>query len=156
MGLSSATRCEIVSFLLNRLSFFPALVKKRPFSKTGSGQTSGKLRKGRVSHAQGSLKGDCAVLREHIFLTSKLRPQDSGYEKTLKAFHATVDRLGVDYLDLYLIHWPGTAKLAPTSPKHKENRLGSWVKITLICLPCPALPCLSACWLATAVDGQTS
>jgi tRNA U38,U39,U40 pseudouridine synthase TruA len=145
----------------NRLFFAqPSLLfslhrmKKRPFAQTGSGQTSGELRQGRVSHAQGSLKGDCAVLREHIFLTSKLRPQDSGYEKTLKAFHATVDRLGVDYLDLYLIHWPGTAKLAPTSPKHKENRLGSWVKITLTCLPC--LPCLSTCRLARWTDFLTT
>ena len=83
---------------------------------------------GAVLRDEGSLKGDRAVHREHIFLTSKLRPQDAGYDKTLKAFDASIERLGVDYLDLYLIHWPGTAKLAPASPAHKENRLGSWVK----------------------------
>jgi diketogulonate reductase-like aldo/keto reductase len=82
---------------------------------------------GAVLRDEGSLKGDCAVPREQIFLTSKVRPQDAGFDRTLNAFSASLDRLGVDYLDLYLIHWPGSAKLPPTSPAHKENRLGSWV-----------------------------
>ena len=81
---------------------------------------------GALLRDEASLKGDGAVLRERIFLTSKLRPQDAGYEKTLKAFNDTLLRLGADYLDLYLIHWPGTAKLPPTSAQHKINRLGSW------------------------------
>ncbi len=82
---------------------------------------------GAVLRDEGSLKGDCAVPREQIFLTSKVRPHDAGFDRTLNAFSASLDRLGVDYLDLYLIHWPGSAKLPPTSPAHKENRLGSWV-----------------------------
>ena len=81
---------------------------------------------GALLRDEASLKGNGAVPRERIFLTSKLRPQDAGYEKTLKAFNDTLTRLGADYLDLYLIHWPGTAKLPPTSAQHKINRLGSW------------------------------
>lgn len=44
--------------------------------------------------------------REEIFVTSKLWNTDRGYETTLKAFEKSLKNLGLDYLDLYLIHWP--------------------------------------------------
>jgi diketogulonate reductase-like aldo/keto reductase len=44
--------------------------------------------------------------REQVFLTSKLENDDHGYESTLAACRETLDNLGTDYLDLYLIHWP--------------------------------------------------
>jgi 2,5-diketo-D-gluconate reductase A len=44
--------------------------------------------------------------REDVFLVTKLWNSEQGYDKTLKAFDASVAKLGVDYLDLYLIHWP--------------------------------------------------
>lgn len=46
------------------------------------------------------------VKREDVFLTSKVWNTDQGYDSTLKAFEASLERLGTDYLDLYLIHWP--------------------------------------------------
>jgi 2,5-diketo-D-gluconate reductase A len=46
------------------------------------------------------------VPREDVFLVTKLWNSEQGYDKTLKAFDASVAKLGVDYLDLYLIHWP--------------------------------------------------
>lgn len=46
------------------------------------------------------------VAREDIFLTSKLWVADQGYEKAKKAFEKTLNKLGTDYLDLYLIHQP--------------------------------------------------
>jgi diketogulonate reductase-like aldo/keto reductase len=46
------------------------------------------------------------VPREEIFVTSKLWNSDQGYDSTIKAFEASLERLGMDYLDLYLIHWP--------------------------------------------------
>ncbi len=46
------------------------------------------------------------VDREDIFLTTKLWNSDQGYEPALKAFDASLGRLGLDYVDLYLIHWP--------------------------------------------------
>lgn len=46
------------------------------------------------------------VVREDIFVTSKLWNTDQGYDSGLRAFEASLDRLGLDYLDLYLIHWP--------------------------------------------------
>jgi len=46
------------------------------------------------------------IKREEVFITTKLWNSDQGYEKTLKAFENSMERLMVDYLDLYLIHWP--------------------------------------------------
>jgi len=45
------------------------------------------------------------VSRSEIFLTSKVWTSDYGYNNTLKAYDMSLQRLGVDYLDLYLIHW---------------------------------------------------
>lgn len=44
--------------------------------------------------------------REDVFLTSKVLPSNLHYESVLEACEASLDRLGTDYLDLYLIHWP--------------------------------------------------
>ena len=49
---------------------------------------------------------ESSVKREDVFLTSKVWNIDQGYDTTLKAFEASLERLGTDYLDLYLIHWP--------------------------------------------------
>ena len=45
------------------------------------------------------------VPREDIFLTTKLWNSDQGYEKAIAALDASLERLGTDYVDLYLIHW---------------------------------------------------
>jgi 2,5-diketo-D-gluconate reductase A len=50
--------------------------------------------------------------REDVFLVTKLANADHGYDSTLAAFEASIERLGVEYLDLYLIHWPLPAKSA--------------------------------------------
>lgn len=44
--------------------------------------------------------------REELFVTSKVWNTDHGYDATLAAFDASMDKLGLDYLDMYLIHWP--------------------------------------------------
>lgn len=46
------------------------------------------------------------IPREELFITTKLWNADQGYEETLKAFDVSMEKLGLDYLDLYLIHWP--------------------------------------------------
>ena len=46
------------------------------------------------------------VPREEIFVTTKLWNSDQGYDSTIRAFETSMDKLGLDYLDLYLIHWP--------------------------------------------------
>lgn len=54
---------------------------------------------GRGIHSSG-------IPREQLFITTKLWNADHGYESTLKAFDLSMKRLGLDYCDLYLIHWP--------------------------------------------------
>lgn len=66
---------------------------------------------------------ESGIPREEIFVTSKLWNTERGYEKTLAAFDKTMERLGLDYLDLYLIHWPA-------APHQYENwdelNMGTW------------------------------
>ncbi|MFE7108897.1 aldo/keto reductase [Streptomyces sp. NPDC057575] len=50
------------------------------------------------------------VAREELFVTTKLWNSEQGYDSTLRAFDASLDKLGLDYVDLYLIHWPVPAK----------------------------------------------
>lgn len=49
---------------------------------------------------------DSGVARDQLYVVTKLANPDQGYDSTLRAFDASMARLGLDYLDLYLIHWP--------------------------------------------------
>ncbi|RII12370.1 putative oxidoreductase [Streptomyces sp. YIM 130001] len=46
------------------------------------------------------------VARDELFVTTKLWNSDQGYDAALRAFDTSLDKLGLDYVDLYLIHWP--------------------------------------------------
>ncbi|WP_062104378.1 aldo/keto reductase [Bacillus niameyensis] len=54
----------------------------------------------------GEALAKCDVSREELFITTKVWNSDQGYESTLKAFDESLEKLGLDYVDLYLIHWP--------------------------------------------------
>ncbi|WP_339254065.1 aldo/keto reductase [Sporosarcina sp. FSL W8-0480] len=54
------------------------------------------------------------IPREELFITSKVWNDDQGYDETLRAFEASLERLGMDYLDLYLTHWPVAGKYVDT------------------------------------------
>lgn len=49
---------------------------------------------------------EAEIRREEIFVTTKLNNPDHGYEAALKAFDRSMEKLALDYVDLYLIHWP--------------------------------------------------
>jgi diketogulonate reductase-like aldo/keto reductase len=57
------------------------------------------------------------VARGDIFLTTKLWNAEQGFDQTMRAFDASMEKLGADYLDMYLIHWP--------TPKH-DRYLDTW------------------------------
>lgn len=61
---------------------------------------------------QGIAQGlkETGISREELFVTSKVWNADLGYESTLAAFDLSLKKLGLDYLDLYLIHWPVAGK----------------------------------------------
>ncbi|MFH8607317.1 aldo/keto reductase [Streptomyces sp. NPDC018029] len=50
------------------------------------------------------------VAREELFVTTKLWNADQGHDATLRAFDTSLEKLGLDYVDLYLIHWPVPSK----------------------------------------------
>ncbi|HKU31196.1 aldo/keto reductase [Arthrobacter sp. NyZ413] len=54
----------------------------------------------------GSGEGTHLLSREDVFVTTKVWNDDQGYDATLRAFDASMASLGLDYVDLYLIHWP--------------------------------------------------
>lgn len=56
--------------------------------------------------AVGAAIRESGIPREEIFISSKVWIQDAGYEKTKASFTKTLENLGTDYLDLYLIHMP--------------------------------------------------
>ncbi len=56
------------------------------------------------------------LAREDVFVTTKLWNSDHGYDQTLRAFDASAGRLGLDTVDLYLIHWP-----VPTADRYVET-----------------------------------
>ncbi|MFC4377280.1 aldo/keto reductase [Nocardia halotolerans] len=49
------------------------------------------------------------IARDELYITTKLWNSEQGYDSTLRAFDESMRRLGLDYLDLYLIHWPAPA-----------------------------------------------
>lgn len=64
--------------------------------------------------------------RKDIFITSKLSPSEQGEDNALPAIQGSLSRLDCDYLDLYLIHWPGTHKLQPHDQRHQTYRKQTW------------------------------
>lgn len=50
------------------------------------------------------------IPRDELFITTKLQNHEQGYAATLSAFDASLEKLGLDYVDLYLIHWPQQAR----------------------------------------------
>lgn len=71
-------------------------------------------------------KPDFNIKREDIFITTKLSPKDHGADKCRSAIKKSLENLGIDYLDLYLIHWPGVQGLAVDDSRNSELRLESW------------------------------
>jgi 2,5-diketo-D-gluconate reductase A len=64
----------------------------------------------RNERAVGEALAASGLARDDYFVTTKLWNTDQGYDSTLKAFDASLGRLALDYVDLYLIHWPAPGK----------------------------------------------
>jgi 2,5-diketo-D-gluconate reductase A len=64
----------------------------------------------------GEALADSGLGRDEVFITTKLWNRDQGHDSALRAFERSLERLGLEYVDLYLIHWP-----APDKDKYVET-----------------------------------
>ncbi|XP_071547576.1 glyoxal reductase-like isoform X2 [Panulirus ornatus] len=67
--------------------------------------------------------------REDVFITSKLSPGGQGQEGCQRALSLSLSNLKLDYLDLFLIHWPGVQNLQPKDLRNRELRNQSWAAL---------------------------
>lgn len=74
--------------------------------------------------AVGSAIKKCGVPREELFITTKLWVQDASYEGALRAIDTSLSKLGLDYLDLYLIHQPMGDYIGAYHAMEKEYKVG--------------------------------
>lgn len=65
-------------------------------------------------HGVGKVLANSGIPRREIFVTTKLWNTDQGYDTALRAFDDSLDRLSLDYVDLYLVHWPVPSKMRET------------------------------------------
>ncbi|MCD8071773.1 MAG: aldo/keto reductase, partial [Alistipes sp.] len=70
---------------------------------------------------------ESGIPREEIFVTTKVWNSDQGYKRTLKAFENSMKNLGLEYLDLYLIHWP---RIKGKEDQWAEYNRQTWLAMT--------------------------
>ena len=72
---------------------------------------------------------ESGIAREELFITTKVWNPDQGYESTLTAFDKSINKLGLEYVDLYLVHWPVKGKYKDTwralEKLHSEGKIRS-------------------------------
>jgi len=76
-----------------------------------------------TERALGQTIRESGIARDEFFIVSKAWIDELGYEETKQAFERTLNRLQMDYLDLYLIHWP---RRTEGDTDWKERNLGAW------------------------------
>ena len=64
----------------------------------------------------GEATAESGIAREDLFITTKLWNADHGHDEAHRAFEASLEKLGYDYVDLYLIHWPLPSRTATSRP----------------------------------------
>jgi diketogulonate reductase-like aldo/keto reductase len=102
------------------------------------------------------------IPRAEVFVTSKLRNPEHGYDNAVAAFDRTVNNLGLDQLDMYMVHWP-IAK--PHRERWQEDVIETWrffeekycagkIRVLGVCnfLPHHLRPLLAACKIRPLVD----
>lgn len=105
---------------------------------------------------------ECGIGRGELFVTSKVWNSERGYDSTLRAFDKSMEDLQLEYLDLYLIHWPASAR---RYENWKQINAETWRAMEKLCgegrvrsigvsnfLPCHLVPLLEYSTIRPAVD----
>jgi diketogulonate reductase-like aldo/keto reductase len=71
---------------------------------------------------------ECEIPREELFITTKVWNSNQGYETTLQAFEESRKKLGLEYVDLYLVHWPVKGKYKETWKALEKLYKDGWVR----------------------------
>lgn len=71
---------------------------------------------------------ESGISREELFITTKLANHEQGYESTLRAFEESRKKLGLEYIDLYLIHWPGKDKYQETWKAFEKLKQDGYIR----------------------------
>ncbi|CAK1555030.1 unnamed protein product [Leptosia nina] len=71
--------------------------------------------------------------REDIFVTTKLSPSCHGLHIVSKALEESLNNLAMEYVDMYMIHFPGTAGMPCDSPNNKNLRYDTWTAMNKLC-----------------------
>jgi len=81
----------------------------------------------------GRMIRESGLARDEVFVTTKLWNTDQGYDTALHAFEGSLERLGFDYVDLYLVHWPLPDKMADTWRAMEEIRESGRTRAIGVC-----------------------
>jgi len=81
----------------------------------------------------GRMVRESGLAREDVFVTTKLWNTEQGYDSTLVAFDQSLERLGFDYVDLYLIHWPLPDKMRETWRAMEEIKVSGRARAIGVC-----------------------
>ncbi|KAJ2537778.1 hypothetical protein EV175_006620, partial [Coemansia sp. RSA 1933] len=75
---------------------------------------------------------ESGIHRNDVWITSKLAPKQQGFNGAIAAVLESLRNLQTDYIDLYLIHWPGVSGRLPDSAEHKAYRKESWRALEML------------------------
>lgn len=81
----------------------------------------------------GSALRESGLPRDQVFITTKLWNRDQGYEKAKKALSVSLHELGLDYVDLYLMHWPVEGKRLESWRAMEELQAGGYARAIGVC-----------------------
>jgi len=74
----------------------------------------------------GKVLKELNISRENVFIVSKFGPSEHGFEKARQACLKALDELGINFIDLYLVHWPGAQGYSHDSDVNARLRKESW------------------------------
>ena len=83
--------------------------------------------------ADKSFLSSLGISRDNLFITTKLSPGDQAKEQCRNSVLTSLEKLKLDFIDLVLIHWPGSSGIDPKSPKNAELRKKSWLDLEQLC-----------------------